>query len=621
MRLTKFRVEKFRSILDSGWVDVDQWVTALVGKNEAGKSALLEALYLLSPAYSDNFDVDLQYPVWRKVSDRNSGPLEQQVPIRAEFALGSEQVALIESTLGVGALTEPKVILARKYDGQQLWTVGTDETKIVKHLRSAMPKSLERQLKPATLDALRAALDELPDTDDSTDLTDARQLLSLSGLDSGSPAEVVKKLLLPFVPVFFRFTSYSTLPGRINLADISADSTEPSLRTARALLKLSGADLNHLTDDDFDRRKNELEAVSIHLTNEVFEYWKQNPTLQVEIDVTQETQRNASGQNAVVKELDVRLKDTISRFSTNFSQRSSGFQWFFSFLAAFSEFENRGDATIILLDEPALTLHGRAQGDFLRFINERLAVKSQVLYTTHSPFLVEVDKLSRVRVVEDKGALNGGSVVHDEIFSGDRDSLFPLQAALGYDVAQSLFIGPDNLVVEGSSDLIYLTTLSAICGASGRSRLDDRWRILPAGSASKIPTFVSLIGHSLDVTVLADSATEGMGRLERAVAEGLLDRGRLVTVGEILGRSNADIEDLFTEGDYLDLFNRTFHEKFKVSDLPSGDRIVKRLESLRGEYVHGQVAEVLLRNPAANFADKTLAQFAALIDKINNTLS
>ena len=99
----------------------------------------------------------------------------------------------------------------------------------------------------------------------------------------------------------------------------------------------------------------------------------------------------------------------------------------------------------------------RAQADFLRFINERLAPKRQVLYSTHSPFMVEPGGLDRVRLVEDKGQ-ELGSVVSADVTSTDPDTLFPLQGALGYDLVQHLFIAPHNLVVEGTSDFTYLTT-------------------------------------------------------------------------------------------------------------------------------------------------------------------
>lgn len=201
---------------------------------------------------------------------------------------------------------------------------------------------------------------------------------------------VAANLLEDRLPKFFRFTDYEMLRGRVDLRELK-DPTDQQigrgLRGVRALLDLAEAELEQIGDDNYELRIGELEAVQIDLSRQVFEYWTQNPRLEVLIDVDKETVNVANrGQTAVARYLDIRLKDQRTGYSNNFRQRSSGFQWFFSFLAAFSEFESQADNTVVLLDEPALTLHGRAQADFLRFINERLAPNAPVPYTTHSPF-------------------------------------------------------------------------------------------------------------------------------------------------------------------------------------------------------------------------------------------
>src|SRR5258707_13261305 len=165
-----------------------------------------------------------------------------------------------------------------------------------------------------------------------------------------------------------------------------------------------------------------------------------------------------SGGSHVAKYLQIRVEDLRNGFSNRFDQRSSGFRWFFSFLAAFHEFEKQKDRVVILLDEPALELHPRAQRDFLRFINERLAPKHQVFYTTHSPFMVESDHLERVRLVEDRSRCVGPIVMAD-VLSAEPDSFFPLQAAIGFDIAQALLHSPDNLLVPSTSIYKYLTVI------------------------------------------------------------------------------------------------------------------------------------------------------------------
>ena len=629
MRLRSFQVKKFRNVVDSGEIAVEGQVTCLVGKNEAGKSALLEALYLLNPAYDDTFNVEEQYPRWLAVEDRRKGDLNDVSPISVRLELEDHEWDEVVETLGAGVLTSRDLKVSKRYRGGLNWTVEWSEEPAVKNLLGEFPPSVAAAVKDqTTLDGLREALEPLAPAEDGSgpgddDIAAANAVLRNKGLHDTGVRERLMGILEPHLPKFFRFTEYSTLPGRIDFEELASARQEgpgrSGLQAAQALLQLAGTEIDQLRDDDYELRRAELEAVQIDLTNQVFEYWKQNPDLQVVIDVDKETVQDRHGQTAVARFLEIRLSDGRTGYSNNFSQRSSGFQWFFSFLAVFSEFD-RQDVPVVLLDEPALTLHGRAQADFLRFINERLAPDSPVLYTTHSPFMVEAGRLERVRIVEDSGPPTGATAT-TEVLVADPDSLFPLQAALGYDIAQSLFIGPNNLVVEGTSDFIYLTIMSQLCAATGRSQLDDRWRVLPAGGATNIATFVSLIGPHLDVTVLADTGTRGMQRVTGMVAQGLLVGNRLILVSIAAASTNADIEDLFSEDDYLNLFNKTFSTSLTVSDLPQGDRIVKRLEAEQGEFVHGEVAETLLRNHSDfAFTDTTLDRFATLIGALNATM-
>lgn len=609
-------------------------MTCLVGKNEAGKSALLEALYLLNPAYDESFDVNDQYPRWLVVRDRRTEDLEDVSPISATFELSRDDVEAVADVLGEGVVVERLVRISRAYSGRCIWVTDfIDARAAVTNAVNRMPPTVSPLVGSAvTQEALVAGVDGIEPVEDgegptAADVAAAREVLSSTGLDSSEPWRVAARILGDRMPRFFRFTEYSTLPGRIDFVELAdaEDATGPGrtgMRTAQALLKLAGTEVSQLREDDYELRRGELEAVQIDLTRQVFEYWKQNPELEVKIDVDKMTQKIAQGHEAVARYLDIRVHDRRTGYSNNFRQRSSGFQWFFSFLAAFSEFEGHEDDVVVLLDEPALTLHGKAQADFLRFINERLAPNAPVLYTTHSPFLVEPGQLERVRLVEDKGPDEWATASAD-VLDSDPDSLFPLQAALGYDIAQNLFVGPHNLVVEGTSDFLFLTILSRMLVGLGRPSLDERWRLLPAGGATNIPTFVALIGPHLDITVLADSDTRGMQRITNMIAKGLLDAQRLVRPDNVLveGRGKADIEDLFTEGDYLKAYNGAFATSVRVKDLPPGDRITKRLERHVGsDFDHGAPAEWLLRNPDVTFTETTFDNWEALIVRLNETL-
>jgi predicted ATPase len=640
MQLREFRVEKYRNILDSSPIAVEKDVTCLVGKNESGKTNLLEALYRLNPVSGEKFQLAEQYPRWRLNADRKSGETDQAIPVAATFELEESDREAIENLTGPGVLVEDTATFMRDYDDQLHVECGINETQAVANVLGTLTlhdvTRVAMQNTPDLPTLRRAVGDErtrlqpepedsnitrtTPDELNAIDAAIGRVLDRHATLEAAIAAALADRL-----PKFFHFSNYNILPGRVDLAELVSPAEEPAKsahQTARALLQLAGTDIASLTQQDYEIQTAELEAVSNTLTQQVFEYWTQSTDLRVQIRVEDSIQQVAP-HPIVVHFLNVRVEDQRHGFSNNFGQRSSGFQWFFSFLAAFTEFERLSEPVIVLLDEPGLSLHAKAQADFLRFITERLAPVGPVIYTTHSPFMVEMGHLERVRIVEDKGPAEG-AVVSQDVLSTDRDSIFPLQAALGYDIVQSLFVGPDNLVIEGTSDYAYLSVLSDFLRAQGRGSLDPRWRLLPVGGIANVPAFVALIGPHLDVTVLVDAGASRMQRLTDMVAKGLLVGQRLITVADVVGAKNADIEDLFSEGDYLKLYNPAFHTQHTVRDLPPGDRIVMRLSQLDGDFEHGTPADYLLRHRdtlCPGFSQTTFDRFEALFERINQTLA
>lgn len=645
MRLVAFQVRTFRNVIDSGGVAVDPQVTCLVGKNESGKSTLLEALQRTNPTDTGAvFKEQRDYPRWLLAAARRSRTVGDSRPITCWYALDEVDLAAVEAKLGPGVVTtETRIVQEKGYDSAAHPRVeGVDSSTAV---RNAMTRVGLDDDDAASLGAV-ADLDELAAAcaaaiektpDETATVGRLEELKAAAG--SVSAADAVWAITGPREPRFFYFSDYSMLAGRIDLVELTAagDSQGPGAsaeQTARALLDLAGTTVADLTADEYGSSTAELESVSNLLTEQVFSYWKQNDQLRVRIDVDRQIVRSERAVNGpygatlIVDHiarhfLEIRVQDNRHHFTNNFSERSSGFRWFFSFLAAFTQFEETAadHPVVVLLDEPGLTLHAKAQADFLTFINDRLAPVAQVIYTTHSPFMVETGHLDRVRIVEDKGP-EIGAVVSSESLSVSADSRFPLQAALGYDLSQHLFIGPDNLLVEGPGDLLYLDLLSHALVRGGRVGLDPRWRILPAGGASNIPAFVSLLGRGLTVTVLIDSGTEGSQRIRSALAAtGHQDRN-LVLVGQVIDAKNADIEDLFDVADYLVLYNATFNKAVAAEDLSPGDRIVARLAKVHGLFDHFAPADHLLRHPdlVEGLHEQTLTNFAKLIKQLNAAL-
>lgn len=631
MRLKQVRVDHFRNILDSGDVRIADDITCMVGKNEAGKTAFLQALYRLNPAVASPLDVHSHYPAWLEKRHRLQGKDPTAVaPIQAIFELTeAEQEALAEE-FGRGSAGVAQFRAVRRYSGNLEFESSFDESIWVQQwLETNEADELFGEDLPGSafeLDEELGALNVAPaegENDRRPLLAELRKRLKA---EAGAELDVLGKVhewLWSRAPRFLYFDNYSGLPGVLDIARIAGAKYEQlnaEEQTAKALLEVAYAETNVARSADYEKRKRELENTANALTQEVLDYWSQNTDIRVEIDFNQRTQNN----NTVVHELHIRLYDNAHMLSLPFDERSSGFRWFFSFLCAFSRYRMSGEPVVILLDEPALGLHARAQRDFLRYVEEQLAPVCQVVYSTHSPFLVPPEHLDRIRLVEDQGS-GKGSMVSDDVMSTDRDTLFPLQGALGYDLAQSMLVGPHNLIVEGTSDFTYLQLLSTHLGGLGRTQLDPRWTIVPVGGADQVATFAALLGRHVDATVLLDSHPKGNQRLENVVARGIFQQSRVIGVGEVLDRGEADIEDLFAPDEYLKLYNAAFKADLKLSQLKGKDPLVKRIARHLGvpRFDHGRPAEVLLRDHAnllAGLSDATRDRFEKLFERLNATL-
>jgi predicted ATP-dependent endonuclease of OLD family len=637
MKLIEARARQFRNIIDSTPVSISDEIICLVGKNESGKTAFLHSLYRLNPVRKNvSFKIEDQYPAWLEKRDRLKGiDLKNQIPIQATFLLEDKELADLNSFFGEGVIEKKEVILSKNYNNEIIYEFTFSEKACIKNLLKDLSFSKDTRSeisKCQSVDDLQTLLSTIkpnPESEekDKESIAELQKRIKAILLDSFELESAIYSRIENFIPQFIYFDKYSSLPYSIKIHDI-LKTPEQNLNdeqlTARSLLRMAAADDDYLLNPDYERRKRELENVANALSHDVLKYWSQNPELRVNPDITQRTENRSNGQTAVIDELKIRIWDNKHQLSLPFNEHSTGFQWFFSFLAAFSEYEYSTKSIIILLDEPGLGLHGKAQADFIRFIEERLSPKRQVIYSTHSPFMIQPNKLERVRVVEEKDSERGSKITQD-VLTTDPDTLFPLQGALGYDLAQHLFISNDNLVVEGTSDFTYLQIFSDHLKDLGKNGLDEKWTIVPVGGADLIPTFIALLGIHLDLTVLLDSRKEGNQKIMNLVDKGYLNNKRIITIGEIIKSKFADIEDLFSLEDYLKLFNHTFHKKYKPEDLVGTDPIVNKLARLEGieRFDHGKPADYFLRNKVnilKDISESTVGNFENLFEKINQTL-
>ena len=362
MKLIRAQIKLFRNILDSSEVDIDEKVTCLVGKNESGKTAFLHALYRLHPARTNvSFDSPSQYPAWLEKRHRQSGiDVDKEIPAIAIFELEAKDRDALEEHFGRGAVASKAVTVRRNYSNELTLGFDVDEAKAVASVLAnvKLPKPYaDNKTKLKTFAELTQMIEQMQKGEEGPDSLAKQGAATLQErattmLGGKGFRDAVDAFLRKRVPRFFYFSDYSTLPYTVKIREL-LEADEAKLNdeqlTALSLLRMAASDDDYLLNPDYELRKRELENVGNALTGDVLRYWTQNTELRVDMDITKEQRTNPQGQPiAVLDELKIRIRDNRHWLTLPFDEHSTGFRWFFSFLAAFSKFEYSDQPVVIL---------------------------------------------------------------------------------------------------------------------------------------------------------------------------------------------------------------------------------------------------------------------------------
>lgn len=632
IRLIKATINKYKCIEKEQSFNVEDNITVLVGMNESGKTSILEALSKANYFEDDDgfkFNATHDYPRKQKKLMDKSGIIPEAVKL--QYEIDNELKATIEEDVGV-VIQSTRFSFTRKYDNSKLWTVSfVDKNAFVKAKAKSLGIKNKELIEALTKVSNASSFDAFVKGQSAeVDAAILEQIKSLkkyfenkNNWDNCIDEYITITYLAPNLPKFMYYDDYYMLPARVSLNDISSNSNATSSdKTAKALLELADIDVNKvITSTNYEEFIAELEATQLTITDELFKYWTTNKNLKIlfNIDKVEQTD-NRNNTRIVDHVLDIRVQNQRSGVSLPLSNRSKGFNWFFSFLVWFMKIqENRDDTYILLLDEPGLNLHAKAQNDLLRFLCD-LSGNYQIIYTTHSPFMIETENLNQVRTVLEK---EDGTHISDSVQEKDPNTLFPLQAALGYDLAQNLFVAKKNLLVEGIADLTYLTIISNMLNESSRVCLKDDVVIVPTGGADKIATFVSLLrGNELSMVCLLDTFTDksAQARLNNLAAQNIIKDKKIVFYHDILNRKFADVEDMFSVDDYLNLYNGAFGKNICRTDIDDKMPILTQLKKLNGgkDFNHYTPASYLAKNVSSiSLSDETMKHFENLFQTLN----
>jgi energy-coupling factor transporter ATP-binding protein EcfA2 len=610
MRLRQFRVSNFRSVLDSGWIEAEK-VTALIGVNESGKTNLLLPLWKLKPSRDGEIQPTSDFPktmfgVIRKTpgkyqfieaefwTENSSDKIAAKAKIDEDDAkivkvtrffdgeysvefpdfrrqISMPRVEIIDELERCAKKIEAGSVLKQETGLQGEFIVG------LRNVSSKIPD--EDKLHVASLKSIKADVDALiPDESAKTSaivpivrqLSDfLREVIMRISAPPPGEKEGVVDLVISLIPSFVYYSNYGNLDSEIYLPHVVENLKRDDLgskegakaRTLRILFSFVqlkpeeilelGRDFRDIHGKDREPNAAEIAAIAekkrtrsillqsagATLTQKFRDWWKQGDY---------RFRFEADGNHFRIWVADDRRPTEVE-----LENRSTGLQWFLSFYLVFLV-ESQGDhkRSILLLDEPGVSLHPLAQRDLSAFF-ESLAGTNQILYTSHSPFLVDADRLERARkvyVASDGTTKATSNLRHSEGRDEQAGAAYAVHSALNLSVAESLLVGCQPILVEGASDQHYLTAIKSLLLSVGKIK-PKRELVFPPCGGTKTSRVVASILAGRDETlpkVLLDGDGPGKRLADNLRAElYATNPERVLSVADFVGFQQAEIEDLF----------------------------------------------------------------------------
>ena len=620
MKLRSFRVQNYRCIDDSGEAPVEH-IKALVGKNESGKTSILRALHKFNPASPEPYNGLKEFPRRRfheyedkatvvelKFSldpeDRNVlSEIDQRLAevsgasVKKDYA-GRYAVELLPdiqipspNLKGIfplliqlrGAIDRLDDTVSGREGGLRwklldaLTRVGTgigEETDL--SIASSSREAFVRQVQE-----IQTLVGKSPDEGSQKVIGDIVRLI-LNTIDWASIDSRINKYIVERLPVFVYFENYAILSGRIHLPSFAerfrAGLLSPEENTASMLLSFLKLDPEKLVklgtrdgkssqemQDAFDTRALMVDRAALSVSGLLADIWQQRKArLDLAIDGDY---------------LRLWVADAVDGSRVELEQSSKGFQWFLSFYIVFMTETLEGRDTVLLLDEPGLHLHAAAQQGLLRVL-ARLSEKNLVIYSTHSPFMIDLDALDTIGVLAETSR---GTKISEPTKTTDKTALFPLQAALGYALSRGLYTGEYSLLVENITDLWILSTISQHFKEKHHGYIADDIVITPSGGGQKSALFATMLaGQNMSVSVLLDSDVEGMSVKKQLVESPIARETNVIFVNDASqepGRA-MDVEDLLPPSLYLkfvnDAYSRELGKTRLGNEAPAKDVQIRR---------------------------------------------
>ncbi|HJX71249.1 MAG TPA: AAA family ATPase, partial [Bacteroidales bacterium] len=316
--------------------------------------------------------------------------------------------------------------------------------------------------------------------------------------------ENIGNQIFEHIPQFDFFEDFSSLlPNKIDLEDLlSANIHAEGYKAAQNFLLIAGLNSDFFREKNHRILKQKIENLNSEIAIDFQDYWRQNvgKSNKIRLNFELEHYDYSVPEKSGKPYLEFWIKDRQERLYPK--QRSRGVRWVLSFYlelkaTALQNSKNR----ILLIDEPGLSLHARAQEDVLK-VFEDLKDAMQIVYCTHSPHLIDVNKLYRILAVQraDENDENSETVILDakSLPFASSDTLSPIYSLMGAKLNEQQYIKQkNNVIVQDTIVYYYLNAMSRLCD------IQFDMHLIPATGTEGIQTLANILtGWRLGFSIL-----------------------------------------------------------------------------------------------------------------------
>ncbi len=555
MRLLAFKVKNFRSIVESDWTPFSpDGITVLVGQNESGKTSVLDALHCglsNAPPTSDDFRISAPLP---SMSFKVEITFDE---ITAEY----EDIDEIASNVIKHYLAKEKNKVSITINWEE---VAENDKLVIK----AFPRFDDPELEPLLTTAYenhRSAAKLLheedraaaapsdqggPTVEGSSNPNPISQPSSSSGeLEEEFSALDLAQTVWNAIPIAVPFNEkIGQLPNTVDI-DANGNPTGPGAIAASNFLAIADINLKDLLRDDKRAQENKLNRANAKVSQDFNAFWSQTIgkqgklSLKCELDNYGQVPADKAGKSHLV----FWICDGNTQLYPK--QRSQGVRWFISFYLQLKASEKAGLRRVFLLDEPGSNLHSKAQGDVLKLINKLAKDRSTVVYTTHSPQMIEYPKLFRVHAVQRDGELDDSpTTIIDahRLGAASTDTLSPILLAMGSDLSNQLVIKKkNNVLLEEMSGHYYLQAFWRLTNAPKVAHF------IATTGVNKLESLANMFkGWGLHFVVAVDDDNQGRGVYKNIKRDHFGDDENIANQFLIKLPVGQGIEDIFSKADF-----------------------------------------------------------------------